>query len=143
MDTDLVNSSRLYLISFLSSGVDAISRVYEEANNVLKSEPILQSKGRNASSGSINDPGDPSNNAHTVDTFLASLNEVQEAYLRSHNSKARRWLNTFADRVTFYGNIFDVLVQHHPEYVSLAWGTFKLLFVVCKFILRATMHLHL
>lgn len=29
-----------------------------------------------------------------------------------------------------YSNIFDVMVQHHPEYVSLAWSTFKLLFVV-------------
>lgn len=24
----------------------------------------------------------------------------------------------------------DVLVQHHPEYVALAWGAMKLLFVV-------------
>ena len=26
----------------------------------------------------------------------------------------------------------DVLVQHHPEYVALAWGTFKFLFTVCR-----------
>lgn len=26
--------------------------------------------------------------------------------------------------------IFDVFAQHHPEYVSLAWGTMKFLFIV-------------
>ena len=55
---------------------------------------------------------------------------MQQTYSQSRHHKARRWLNTFADRVVYYGNIMDVLVQHHPEYVSLAWGTFKLLFVV-------------
>jgi hypothetical protein len=36
-----------------------------------------------------------------------------------------------SERVHYYGNIMDVLVQHHPEYVSLAWGTMKLLVGVC------------
>jgi len=33
--------------------------------------------------------------------------------------------------------VFDVFVQHYPEYVSLAWGAFKFLFVVslaCAFL---------
>jgi hypothetical protein len=29
----------------------------------------------------------------------------------------------------YYANIFDVLAQHHPEYVALAWGAMKFLFV--------------
>ncbi|KAH7125898.1 hypothetical protein EDB81DRAFT_201955 [Dactylonectria macrodidyma] len=29
----------------------------------------------------------------------------------------------------FYGQILDVIAQHHPEYVSLAWGTIKFLLV--------------
>lgn len=34
--------------------------------------------------------------------------------------------------------IFDVYAQHHPEYVSLAWGTMKFLFIVSlSSILRA------
>jgi hypothetical protein len=32
--------------------------------------------------------------------------------------------------ISHYGAIMDVLVQHHPEYVSLAWGAFKFLFLV-------------
>lgn len=30
----------------------------------------------------------------------------------------------------YYGRVFDTLAQHHPEYVALAWGTIKLVFVV-------------
>jgi len=33
----------------------------------------------------------------------------------------------------YYGNIFDVLAQHHPEYVALAWGAMKFLLVVSLF----------
>ncbi|PUU72119.1 hypothetical protein B9Z19DRAFT_1175592 [Tuber borchii] len=44
--------------------------------------------------------------------------------------KPRKWLGRFSDRVTHYGKIMDVLVQHHPEYASLAWGAMKLLFVL-------------
>jgi hypothetical protein len=39
-------------------------------------------------------------------------------------------LSKFSSRICYYGQIFDVLVQHHPEYVSLAWGAMKFLFVV-------------
>lgn len=47
-------------------------------------------------------------------------------------AKARIWLTTLSEKLLHYGNIFDVMVQHHPEYVSLAWGTFKLLFTVSE-----------
>lgn len=48
-------------------------------------------------------------------------------------AKTRIWLIGLSETLVHYGNIFDVMVQHHPEYVSLAWGTFKLLFVVSFF----------
>ncbi|KAL9046325.1 MAG: hypothetical protein Q9214_000813 [Letrouitia sp. 1 TL-2023] len=44
-------------------------------------------------------------------------------------AKARHWLTGLSEKLLFYGNIFDVMAQHHPEYVSLAWGTFKFLFI--------------
>jgi hypothetical protein len=46
------------------------------------------------------------------------------------NNKASKWLARISHRVRYYGNIGDALVQQHPEYVALAWGAFKLLFVV-------------
>jgi hypothetical protein len=45
-------------------------------------------------------------------------------------SKARELLQSFSRKVEFYGNILDVFVQHHPEFVSLVWGAMKLLFTV-------------
>lgn len=39
----------------------------------------------------------------------------------------RRCIEQVSERVHHYGNVLDVFVQHHPEYVSLAWGTMKLL----------------
>ncbi|TDZ14432.1 hypothetical protein Cob_v012568 [Colletotrichum orbiculare MAFF 240422] len=60
------------------------------------------------------------------------LNEVStslEKYeLRTQSSKTRKWLQKSSEIICHYGNVLDVFVQHHPEYVSLVWGTMKLLF---------------
>ena len=68
---------------------------------------------------------------HTITDVEEEVTKAQERYnLRSKDSKIRKWLSRFSSGVLYYGRILDVLVQHHPEYVSLAWGTTKLLFVV-------------
>ena len=59
---------------------------------------------------------------------VLTAKEIYEGKQRA--KKARRWLASFALRVKYYGGILDVLSQHHPEYVALAWGTVKFLFVV-------------
>lgn len=64
-----------------------------------------------------------------LDVQLELLNALKRYELTSE-SKARRWLVALSERIAFYGQVFDVLVQHHPEYVSLAWGTFKFIFQV-------------
>lgn len=68
----------------------------------------------------------------------ASLQDVEKAvldakarYENKKQSKVRSYLADFAKRVNYYGKIMDMLAQQHPEYVSLAWGAMKLLFVVC------------
>ena len=69
---------------------------------------------------------------------MISLEDVQaavlEAQIRWENSrkgrKTRLWLSRVLPKLQQYGNIMDVLVQQHPEYVSLAWGAMKFLFVV-------------
>ena len=50
--------------------------------------------------------------------------------LSRKNEKTKKWIGKISARVPYYGNIMDVLVQHHPEYVSLAWGTMKFFFMV-------------
>jgi hypothetical protein len=69
---------------------------------------------------------------------INSLDEIQSMVhtaLTRYNdkrsqSKTKKWLSRLASRISFYGNVIDVLVQHHPEYVSLAWGAFKFMFMV-------------
>ncbi|KAF2180012.1 hypothetical protein K469DRAFT_292742 [Zopfia rhizophila CBS 207.26] len=68
---------------------------------------------------------------YTIEDLHQVVIEVKSKYKkRSEQGKARKWLTRFSSRVMFYGNIVDTLCQHHQEFVSLAWGTFKLLFVV-------------
>ena len=58
------------------------------------------------------------------------LLHARDTYVSNPQCKARKWLVALSERITCYGQIFDVLVQHHPEYVALAWGAFKFVFVV-------------
>lgn len=72
---------------------------------------------------------------HTGDTFKAvgpttAVPSITATSLSKAKAKTRLWLIGLSEKLVHYGNIFDVMVQHHPEYVALAWGTFKLLFVV-------------
>ncbi|KAF2268712.1 hypothetical protein CC78DRAFT_509873 [Lojkania enalia] len=64
------------------------------------------------------------------DLYGAVLNAKSKYESRSEQNKARRWLSRLSKRVMLYSNILDTFSQHHPEYTSLAWGTFKLLFVL-------------
>lgn len=66
----------------------------------------------------------------TIDDVLKVINEKKAQYEARHTSDARKWLKVFSSRIAHYGAILDVFVQHHPEYVSLAWGTMKFLFMV-------------
>lgn len=73
----------------------------------------------------------------------SSLQDVQDAVAVAKtkyestkaNEKTSKWLGKLAVRLNYYGNIFDVLAQHHPEYVALAWGSMKFLIMVSSFIL--------
>jgi hypothetical protein len=67
---------------------------------------------------------------HTIADVQEEIKLAQEKYNQRSQSRVRKWLARFSSGVLYYGRILDVLVQHHPEYVSLAWGTTKLLFVV-------------
>ena len=67
----------------------------------------------------------------SLNDLQSILNDARSRYEQEHEGKkVAKWLSKFASRICHYGQIFDVLVQHHPEYVSLAWGAIKFLFVV-------------
>ncbi|KAK4937048.1 hypothetical protein LTR10_022234 [Elasticomyces elasticus] len=67
--------------------------------------------------------------ASTIHDVVGAVNAAGEAYRkRRASSSARTCLEEVSKRIAYYGNVMDVLVQQHPKYVSLAWGTMKLVF---------------
>ncbi|KAF0323059.1 hypothetical protein GQ607_009823 [Colletotrichum asianum] len=63
------------------------------------------------------------------DVRLALDKALEEYQMKAKGSKVRDWLAKCSSRVMYYGAVFDTFSQHHPEYVSLAWGAFKFLFI--------------
>ena len=43
--------------------------------------------------------------------------------------------------IMFYGQVLDVLSQHHPEYLALAWGSVRFILMVMTFLTRCLPHL--
>ncbi|KAF6808227.1 hypothetical protein CPLU01_15697 [Colletotrichum plurivorum] len=63
------------------------------------------------------------------DVQLVVADSLAKYEARSGSSKTKKWLQKASETICHYGTVLDVFVQHHPEYISLAWGTMKLLFV--------------
>ena len=59
-----------------------------------------------------------------------ALAAVQQRYESRAQGNVCRWLAALSERIVYYGQVFDMLAQHHPEYVALAWGAFKFVFQV-------------
>lgn len=108
----------LYVLSLIHSSI------FEDAFNDAKAKFSFQ----------------PSQDKRKVDVLRSkqSLQEVQDIVTqsmakyeeRNKDSKARKWFERFSKKIVFYGNILDVFVEHHPEFVALAWGAMKLVFTV-------------
>jgi hypothetical protein len=67
---------------------------------------------------------------HTTTDVEDEVRKAKLKYDAKPKGWCRRWLGELSLGIMHYASILDVLVQQHPEYVSLAWGTTKLLFVV-------------
>lgn len=71
-------------------------------------------------------------------TSSTSIKDVQSSILRAHErykdasrfKPLREKLRKASEIMLYYGAALDILAQHHPEYVSLAWGTMKFIFIV-------------
>ncbi|WQF76109.1 hypothetical protein CDEST_01123 [Colletotrichum destructivum] len=72
------------------------------------------------------------NQTSMQDAQDAVANALKEYQAKTKGSRVRTWLASCSSRVMYYGAIFDTFSQHHPEYVSLAWGTLKFLFIVSR-----------
>jgi len=78
-------------------------------------------------------------NAHQLLQAGTSIHDVRdivervEVKYRESSNKGkgvRYWLRRFSATTMYYGNVLDMLAQHHPEYVALAWGTVKFVLTV-------------
>ncbi|KAH6846972.1 hypothetical protein B0I37DRAFT_405030 [Chaetomium sp. MPI-CAGE-AT-0009] len=65
---------------------------------------------------------------NSIEDVRKVLSVAKRQYELKPKSKAFSWLTRFSQRVRYYSTVLDVLAQHHPEYVSLVWGAFKLVF---------------
>ena len=69
--------------------------------------------------------------ARSIDDVQRLVEEAQTRYHdSSKDSKVLKWLRRASSRITYYGQVLDVLAQHHPEYLALAWGTMKFILIV-------------
>lgn len=67
---------------------------------------------------------------HTIDDVQSAVTQALKEYrTRSKCSKVQEWLTSCSARVMYYGEVLDTFSNHHPEYVSLAWGALKFLFL--------------
>ncbi len=67
----------------------------------------------------------------SLEEVLASVVDARLQYeARRGDSKVRRILVELAEKIHYYSNVMDVMIQQYPEYTSLVWGAMKVLFVV-------------
>ena len=70
----------------------------------------------------------------------ASMRDIQALIGKSKNKyenekrfpKARKWLGRAASTIHHYSSVIDVFAQISPEYVSLVWGSMKLILTVSQ-----------
>lgn len=70
----------------------------------------------------------PVNKLQDVQFAIKNCTARYEA--RKPDSKALKWLRQLSEKVLFYEGVVDVIIQQHPETVSLIWGGMKFFFMV-------------
>lgn len=62
---------------------------------------------------------------------MRTIETAKTQYEKKSGSKARQWLGRLAASVSRFVPIFDAIVPQTSEYASAAWGTVRILLVVC------------
>jgi hypothetical protein len=77
----------------------------------------------------------------TGHTSIADVENTVVKARREYEAKGQKrqtvliWLNKLSLGIRYYSQALDMLAQHHPEYVALAWGAVKFVLTV-NFIVR-------
>lgn len=106
---------------------EAIEQLERDFKDDAKSLTWLRNVARSPSSSSIS--------SRALGDLLATTRQAEEKYsgdVETHRGKktAMRWLRGLLSRVMYYGRVFDMLSNHHPEYVALVWGLIKFVLMV-------------
>ncbi|KAI0449573.1 hypothetical protein F5B21DRAFT_493956 [Xylaria acuta] len=65
----------------------------------------------------------------SIEDVVCQIRMAEAKYSSRPNRKAWKWVTRLSSKIMFYSQVLDVLAQHHPEYVSLAWAAFKFVFI--------------
>ncbi|KAH8761083.1 hypothetical protein F5883DRAFT_563170 [Diaporthe sp. PMI_573] len=69
-------------------------------------------------------------NSYNLRDVQSAIEDCSARYeARKPDSKALKWLRQLSEKMIFYEGVVDVLIQQHPEAVSLIWGGMKFFFV--------------
>lgn len=69
-------------------------------------------------------------------TSIADIENTVADAKRKYESKGQKrrkvlkWLSKLSLGLRYYSQVLDMLAQHHPEYVALAWGAVKFVLAV-------------
>ncbi|KAI1751150.1 hypothetical protein F4782DRAFT_547751 [Xylaria castorea] len=113
--------------AYAGDGLDA-DNPFEAARIAYKDALEIFKERLTNDTAKVNLAGDLFTNSTLGDVLNAVLAAKRRSESASNQSKLREGLLAFSQRLLYYGNIMDVLIQQHPEYVSLAWGAMKFIF---------------
>lgn len=103
----------------MDSSTDIVREAFESAREIFKTELTKDEFKR------IWIDNQPS-----ITDVQVTVSDAAKQYKSRSSTSAFKWISALSDRVIYYGAVLDTLSQHHPEYVSLAWGAFKFVFIV-------------
>ena len=68
----------------------------------------------------------------SLEEICAEARDVENRYnaVGSGKKTFQHYVRRISSFIMFYSQVMDTLAQHHPEYVSLAWGASKFLLMV-------------
>lgn len=68
---------------------------------------------------------------NNIEEIHTALQDAQSRYNKKiqNGFGFRKSIWEISSRILHYGKVLDVLAQHHPEYVSLAWGTMRFILI--------------
>ncbi|KAG9764582.1 hypothetical protein KCU73_g901, partial [Aureobasidium melanogenum] len=115
-----------------STPQDAIAALYRPQSNISSPADIAQAAYDEALRNLKQELGNNGKLAwlYGQTTMNGVLSVIGQARARAIPTDSR-WsrvsgkLDAISSRTIYYGGVLDTLAQHHPEYVSLAWGAIK------------------